>query len=101
MTTNMDLIDHNIVKLDHISENNFGENTSRIDNSVIATNIEIKNHIAELATALNIKTDNITFIIDFSLLNLSSLLLILPSTEQPPAEALSTKNTFQTNCRLL
>ena len=80
MTTNADLIDHDIVKLDHISENSFGENISRIDSSVIATIIEIKNHVAELTTALNTKTDSITFIIDFSLLNLSSLLLILPYT---------------------
>lgn len=81
MTTNANFINHNVVKLDHILENSFGENTSRIDNSVTAANIEIKNHVAELTTALNTKTANITFIIDFSSLNPSSLLLILPPLE--------------------
>ena len=76
--TNCDLIDHDVIKLDHISENNLGENTSRIDNSVTAANIEIKNYVTKLTTALNTKTASIAFIIDFSSLNPSSLLLILP-----------------------
>ena len=76
--TNADLIDYDVFKLDHISENNFDENTSWIGNSATAANIEIKNHIAELTTALNTKTASIAFIIDFSSLNPSSLLLILP-----------------------